>query len=317
MSKKFYSPGAVTYGMIRGAALDVRKEADSVLDEIRKLAGEGVYSCVCFLKNTLPFESAPDGAAVSCKRRCALQDSLISRDGKPELGNRVGALAGHFGQSIRYFGKAGNVKSLVELLALFDEMESRNPPVPPDRRTLYAGLHTCGTWRDFSSLNERVVKYKIPVDMEFFNKWLETASTFQEVGWVCDRALEAGYPELDYESSRRVFLKLCRGNKNGNLGKVLPLSEVRSLRDWILKNRKGRLWTYVVEQVINPMFVGIDTHVKGGESPFCSMNDGRELSRIGMLPPCTRPENYKPGRSSPQVIRRRGGVVTMKPSETV
>lgn len=310
MSGKYCGPEAVTYGMIRGSALKVRQEFDSVLERIKDCAGKGVHSCVCFLNNVPSFETAPDDVILGCKHRRTLQNNLINCDGQPELGNRVDALAEHFRQSIRYFGKAGNVKTLDELMALFDEMESQNPPVLPDRRTLYAGRRVCKTWRDFDSLNERVVKYKIPVDMIFFNDWLETASTFQEIAWVCGRASDAGYPDLNHRS-RDVFWGLCRGREGVSGCKALPMLEIVSLRDWILSNRKGDIWTYIVEKLINPITVGFETHLRGAGHPS-RMVDNRGVSPLG-VPLRVRGDRFF-DRPLPGVVRRRNGVV-LNPSD--
>jgi len=237
----YRNPDSVTYGRIRGSAAVVREEIEALWKDI-----EDVRCGIHYMaKNPYPLKPGlVANDAISCRERHTLENNL-ARDGRLDLQDRVNRLSDHFRQAVLYTQRAGIVISFDELMKLFDEMESQDPPVLPDIYVVNAGTHVCESWTHYKLLFERTVPHEIPADMKFFNQWLSVCSTFQEVGWVCDRAEDAGFPNLNHISREVVACVInnikvpLEGDRGGH-----PLNELHSLKGY-LDGKSGGVWAYL------------------------------------------------------------------------
>lgn len=217
---------------------------------------------------------------ITCEDSSALQKGLYAEK-EMVLGDRVRDSREHFRMALKFTALTRDANNFNDFIRTLSDMEKGLGGIfLPDIEIINAGCHVCESYSQFKALWAIIVRLEITPNMKFFNNWLKVCYfSAADVEWVCDRAKEAGYPNLNHES-REVFWGLCRGSRRRENCKKLPFAEMLSLRGWILRNRKGDLWKYVVEEAINPIaidsescFRGVDSHrfarVDDPTSPPC------------------------------------------------
>lgn len=213
---------------------------------------------------------------------------------------------------LRFTSLVRDSDSFNSFIRILEDMEKGSGGVVlPDMEVINAGCYVCECYDHFKALWAVIVRLEMKPNMRFFNNWLNACyRSAAEVEWVCDRAKDAGCPDLNHKS-RGVFWGLCRGSRKREACKKLPLRETISLRDWILRNRRGDLWTYVVEKAINPIAGGGDDHVRGiGPPTFMSKGSPPEPPCFGVLPSTRRGRVRTGSGSLPEVAIRGKGIVS-------
>lgn len=281
-----HNPDEVTYGRVRGSALEVRDEVRAVWEAISAVKAGQCYRS----KARFPLDpTMNEKAAIGCNDLRVLQNRL-SADDRPDLQVRVNDLRGHFKKAVEYTRRAGEVKNLGGFKALLDEMVNGDSKVLPDIYIVNGGIRFCdcatdckflldctkthgipvgnelfykwmevsipvdADWKKHQELFEEAVDYGMPVNMDFFNRWLATPYSFQQIGWVCNKAKERGFPNLN-NKSREILRGLifgrhfCVDECPGTSG----ITELHSLRRYfVCRNAeagKDGIWEYLIEIV--------------------------------------------------------------------
>jgi len=243
-NRGYGKPERVTYGRIQGSAASVAAEVDTVVNDLREtVVGED------FLEKNDPDTMDP-GHAFRCKLVKNLEKRL-DRDGNPDLGARIKSLRRRFGIAVKCTFRAEKFQRFDDFWAMLEEMQEGveadgfSGVVLPDMEVIKAGIHTCERRMDFVKLYKLMNKLEIKPEIVFFNKWLMHSTTALEVSSVCDKAVEAGYPNLNRES--RNVLWALMGAGHVQVKRILPMKELMSFRLYLERKAEaadsdGKIW---------------------------------------------------------------------------
>jgi hypothetical protein len=245
MAQRGYGkPERVTYGRIQGSAASVIAEFDAIVDELRKVAvGRD------FLEKNNP-DTMESGHVFHCKLVKNLE-KYLERNEKIDLVSRIKSLRRSIGIAVKRTLKAEKFQRFDDFFTMLEEMqagvevEGFSGKVLPDMEVIKAGLHTCNRRVDFIKLYKLMNNLEIKPDIVFFNKWLMCSVTASEVCWVCDKAVEAGYPNLNRDS--RNVLWALMGSGRVQVKRILPMRELVSFKLYLERKVEtvgadGRFW---------------------------------------------------------------------------